>query len=85
MQLHPPALYVSSCTCNSTVYVPLKGCFYILVYGDGWMYHSTARLSVSILLFQQDVFHRLYLIYTVGYSISLGSLMVAVVILGYFR
>ncbi|XP_041848999.1 parathyroid hormone/parathyroid hormone-related peptide receptor isoform X2 [Melanotaenia boesemani] len=31
------------------------------------------------------VFHRLYIIYTVGYSISLGSLMVAVVILGYFR
>ncbi|XP_075953365.1 parathyroid hormone/parathyroid hormone-related peptide receptor [Anarhichas minor] len=34
---------------------------------------------------EKDVFHRLYLIYTVGYSISLGSLMVAVVILGYFR
>ncbi|KAK7944845.1 hypothetical protein WMY93_000573 [Mugilogobius chulae] len=32
-----------------------------------------------------EVFHRLYLIYTVGYSISLGSLMVAVLILGYFR
>ncbi|MBN3307699.1 PTH1R protein, partial [Amia calva] len=31
------------------------------------------------------VFHRLYLIYTVGYSVSLGFLMVAVVILGYFR
>lgn len=33
----------------------------------------------------QEVFHRLYIIYTVGYSISLGSIMVAVVILGYFR
>lgn len=33
----------------------------------------------------KEVFHRLYLIYTVGYSISLGSLIVAVVILGYFR
>ncbi|XP_072297849.1 parathyroid hormone/parathyroid hormone-related peptide receptor [Eucyclogobius newberryi] len=33
----------------------------------------------------KEVFHRLYLIYTVGYSISLGSLMVAVLILGYFR
>lgn len=33
----------------------------------------------------QDVFDRLFLIYTVGYSVSLGSLMVAVVILGYFR
>ncbi|XP_069013712.1 parathyroid hormone/parathyroid hormone-related peptide receptor [Embiotoca jacksoni] len=34
---------------------------------------------------EKEVFHRLYLIYTVGYSISLGSLMVAVLILGYFR
>ncbi|KAK4826646.1 hypothetical protein QYF61_010574 [Mycteria americana] len=33
----------------------------------------------------QEVFDRLYLIYTVGYSISLGSLTVAVLILGYFR
>ncbi|KAM8839296.1 parathyroid hormone/parathyroid hormone-related peptide receptor isoform 2-T3 [Synchiropus picturatus] len=34
---------------------------------------------------EKEVFHRLYLIYTVGYSVSLGSLMVAVIILGYFR
>ncbi|XP_073768140.1 parathyroid hormone/parathyroid hormone-related peptide receptor isoform X2 [Danio rerio] len=34
---------------------------------------------------EREVFDRLYLIYTVGYSISLGSLMVATVILGYFR
>ncbi|CAH2281837.1 parathyroid hormone parathyroid hormone-related peptide receptor [Pelobates cultripes] len=34
---------------------------------------------------QREVFDRLYLIYTVGYSISLGSLTVAVLILGYFR
>uniref|UniRef100_A0A8C7TYY0 Parathyroid hormone/parathyroid hormone-related peptide receptor n=1 Tax=Oncorhynchus mykiss TaxID=8022 RepID=A0A8C7TYY0_ONCMY len=34
---------------------------------------------------EKEVFDRLYLIYTVGYSISLGSLMVAVIILGYFR
>ncbi|XP_023671549.1 parathyroid hormone/parathyroid hormone-related peptide receptor isoform X4 [Paramormyrops kingsleyae] len=34
---------------------------------------------------EKDVFDRLFLIYTVGYSVSLGSLMVAVVILGYFR
>uniref|UniRef100_A0A4W4HJ77 Parathyroid hormone/parathyroid hormone-related peptide receptor n=1 Tax=Electrophorus electricus TaxID=8005 RepID=A0A4W4HJ77_ELEEL len=34
---------------------------------------------------EREVFDRLYLIYTIGYSISLGSLMVAVVILGYFR
>lgn len=41
--------------------------------------------TLTKLLFGQEVFHRLYLIYTVGYSISLGSLMVAVIILGYFR
>ncbi|GCB83305.1 hypothetical protein scyTo_0023752, partial [Scyliorhinus torazame] len=34
---------------------------------------------------EKDIFDRLYLIYTVGYSISLGSLTVAVVILNYFR
>ncbi|KAL4646479.1 parathyroid hormone/parathyroid hormone-related peptide receptor precursor-like [Arapaima gigas] len=34
---------------------------------------------------KKEVFERLYMIYTVGYSVSLGSLMVAVVILGYFR
>lgn len=39
----------------------------------------------SLVIFKQEVFHRLYLIYTVGYSISLGSLIVAVLILGYFR
>uniref|UniRef100_A0A6I8PKI9 Parathyroid hormone/parathyroid hormone-related peptide receptor n=1 Tax=Ornithorhynchus anatinus TaxID=9258 RepID=A0A6I8PKI9_ORNAN len=33
----------------------------------------------------REVFERLGLIYTVGYSISLGSLSVAVLILGYFR
>ncbi|KAF5892435.1 parathyroid hormone/parathyroid hormone-related peptide receptor-like, partial [Clarias magur] len=32
-----------------------------------------------------SVFDRLYLIYTIGYSVSFSSLMVAVVILGYFR
>ncbi|XP_063780585.1 parathyroid hormone/parathyroid hormone-related peptide receptor [Pseudophryne corroboree] len=34
---------------------------------------------------ERDVFHRLHVIYTVGYSISLGSLTIAVLILGYFR
>ncbi|KAM3822875.1 LOW QUALITY PROTEIN: parathyroid hormone/parathyroid hormone-related peptide receptor [Vipera latastei] len=33
----------------------------------------------------KEVFHRLYVIYTVGYSISLGSLTIAVMILAYFR
>ncbi|KAM8967187.1 parathyroid hormone/parathyroid hormone-related peptide receptor [Pelodytes ibericus] len=34
---------------------------------------------------EREVFDRLYMIYTIGYSISLGSLTVAVLILGYFR
>ncbi|XP_023353765.2 parathyroid hormone/parathyroid hormone-related peptide receptor [Sarcophilus harrisii] len=34
---------------------------------------------------EREVFDRLGMIYTVGYSISLGSLTVAVLILGYFR
>ncbi|KAM4727704.1 parathyroid hormone/parathyroid hormone-related peptide receptor isoform 2-T2 [Anableps anableps] len=42
-------------------------------------------LYINNYIHEKEVFHRLYIIYTVGYSISLGSLMVAVVILGYFR
>lgn len=38
----------------------------------------------SVLLFQ-EVFDRLHLMYTVGYSISLASLIVAVCILSYFK
>ncbi|MEE6467504.1 hypothetical protein FKM82_007273 [Ascaphus truei] len=34
---------------------------------------------------EREVFDRLYWIYTIGYSMSLGSLTVAVLILGYFR
>uniref|UniRef100_A0A452IA92 Parathyroid hormone/parathyroid hormone-related peptide receptor n=1 Tax=Gopherus agassizii TaxID=38772 RepID=A0A452IA92_9SAUR len=45
---------------------------------------STYYFSPSLFVLQ-EVFYRLYLIYTVGYSISLGSLTVAVLILGYFR
>ncbi|XP_014836409.1 PREDICTED: parathyroid hormone/parathyroid hormone-related peptide receptor isoform X1 [Poecilia mexicana] len=42
-------------------------------------------LHINDYIHEKEVFHRLYIIYTVGYSISLGSIMVAVVILGYFR
>uniref|UniRef100_A0AAY4D570 Parathyroid hormone/parathyroid hormone-related peptide receptor n=1 Tax=Denticeps clupeoides TaxID=299321 RepID=A0AAY4D570_9TELE len=48
-------------------------------------YNECAKFLSIDLVKQKEVFDRLYLIYTVGYSISLGSLMVAVVILGYFR
>lgn len=34
---------------------------------------------------QQQFFDRLYFIYTVGYAVSFSSLMVAIVIIGYFR
>lgn len=40
--------------------------------------------SQAALLFQ-EVFDRLHLMYTVGYSISLASLIVAVCILCYFK
>ncbi|XP_069778223.1 parathyroid hormone/parathyroid hormone-related peptide receptor isoform X2 [Narcine bancroftii] len=43
---------------------------------------NLARFNLST---ETDIFYRLYLIYTVGYSISFGSLTVAVIILGYFR
>lgn len=34
---------------------------------------------------QQLFFDRLYFIYTVGYAVSFSSLMVAILIIGYFR
>ncbi|XP_028986571.1 parathyroid hormone/parathyroid hormone-related peptide receptor [Betta splendens] len=48
-------------------------------------YSECAKFLYDNNVNKEEVFHRLYLIYTVGYSISLGSLMVAVMILGYFR
>ncbi|KAK2108554.1 Parathyroid hormone 2 receptor [Saguinus oedipus] len=41
---------------------------------------TKARSGVS-----QEFFERLYVMYTVGYSISFGSLAVAILIIGYFR
>lgn len=38
-----------------------------------------------ISLLSQEVFDRLGMIYTVGYSVSLASLTIAVLILAYFR
>lgn len=41
--------------------------------------------SCSSVLLLQEVFDRLHLMYTVGYSISLASLIVAICILSYFK
>lgn len=43
-------------------------------------YHTWASLPL-----QQEFFERLYVMYTVGYSISFGSLAVAILIISYFR
>lgn len=40
---------------------------------------------IKSLLPQQEFFERLYVMYTIGYSISFCSLAVAVLIIGYFR
>ncbi|XP_053322105.1 parathyroid hormone/parathyroid hormone-related peptide receptor [Spea bombifrons] len=50
-----------------------------------WANYSECAKYLSNDTREREVFDRLYLIYTVGYSISLGSLTVAVLILGYFR
>lgn len=49
--------------------------------GGAW----AAEGSWSTALLFQEVFDRLHLMYTVGYSISLASLIVAVCILSYFK
>nr|XP_034959509.1 parathyroid hormone/parathyroid hormone-related peptide receptor-like [Zootoca vivipara] len=50
-----------------------------------WANYSECAKFLTINTTEREVFDRLYLIYTVGYSISLGSLTIAVLILGYFR
>ncbi|KAM4689822.1 parathyroid hormone/parathyroid hormone-related peptide receptor [Discoglossus pictus] len=50
-----------------------------------WANYSECTKFLTNETREREVFNRLYLIYTVGYSISLGSLTVAVLILGYFR
>ncbi|XP_049743978.1 parathyroid hormone 2 receptor [Elephas maximus indicus] len=42
-------------------------------------------LQPDISIGKQEFFERLYVMYTVGYSISFGSLAVAILIIGYFR
>ncbi|KAM6452938.1 parathyroid hormone/parathyroid hormone-related peptide receptor [Liasis olivaceus] len=50
-----------------------------------WANYTECAKFLTIDTREKEVFHRLYVIYTVGYSISLGSLTIAVLILGYFR
>nr|XP_006002195.1 PREDICTED: parathyroid hormone/parathyroid hormone-related peptide receptor [Latimeria chalumnae] len=50
-----------------------------------WANYSECAKFLTNETREKEVFDRLYLIYTVGYSVSLGSLTVAVIILGYFR
>ncbi|XP_012782033.2 parathyroid hormone 2 receptor [Ochotona princeps] len=42
-------------------------------------------MQSDISIGKEEFFERLYVVYTVGYSISLGSLVVAVLLIGYFR
>nr|XP_060479267.1 parathyroid hormone 2 receptor isoform X3 [Panthera onca] len=42
-------------------------------------------LQPDISIGKQEFFERLYVMYTIGYSISFGSLAVAILIIGYFR
>uniref|UniRef100_A0A8C3WU10 Parathyroid hormone 2 receptor n=1 Tax=Catagonus wagneri TaxID=51154 RepID=A0A8C3WU10_9CETA len=42
-------------------------------------------LQPDISIGKQEFFERLYIMYTIGYSISFGSLAVAILIIGYFR
>lgn len=57
---------------------------YDLVVGNAMLFFLRSCLRWSYALFQK-VFERLHLMYTVGYSISLASLLVAVSILSYFK
>ncbi|XP_069503194.1 parathyroid hormone/parathyroid hormone-related peptide receptor isoform X2 [Ambystoma mexicanum] len=54
-------------------------------YNRTWANYNECTKFLTNETRESEVFDRLYLIYTVGYSISLGSLTVAVLILGYFR
>ncbi|XP_072597102.1 parathyroid hormone 2 receptor [Vulpes vulpes] len=42
-------------------------------------------LQQDISIGKQEFFERLYVMYTIGYSVSFGSLAVAIIIIGYFR
>ncbi|CAO2624838.1 Parathyroid hormone 2 receptor [Lemmus lemmus] len=50
-----------------------------------WANYSDCFLQSDISIRKQEFFESLYVLYTVGYSISFGSLAVAILIIGYFR
>ncbi|XP_028742556.1 parathyroid hormone 2 receptor [Peromyscus leucopus] len=50
-----------------------------------WANYSDCVLQPDISVGKQEFFESLYILYTVGYSISFGSLAVAILIIGYFR
>ncbi|EDL00228.1 parathyroid hormone receptor 2, isoform CRA_b [Mus musculus] len=50
-----------------------------------WANYSDCFLQPDINIGKQEFFESLYILYTVGYSISFGSLAVAILIIGYFR
>ncbi|KAK7802484.1 hypothetical protein U0070_021227 [Myodes glareolus] len=50
-----------------------------------WANYSDCFLQPDISIGKQEFFESLYVLYTVGYSISFGSLAVAILIIGYFR
>ncbi|XP_004851394.2 parathyroid hormone 2 receptor [Heterocephalus glaber] len=50
-----------------------------------WANYSDCFLQPDISIGKQEFFESLYILYTIGYSISFGSLAVAILIIGYFR
>ncbi|KAM4836173.1 parathyroid hormone 2 receptor [Thomomys bottae] len=50
-----------------------------------WANYSDCFLQPDISIGKQEFFQSLYVLYTIGYSISFGSLAVAILTLGYFR
>ncbi|XP_012887037.1 PREDICTED: parathyroid hormone 2 receptor [Dipodomys ordii] len=50
-----------------------------------WANYSDCFLQPDINVGKQEFFESLYILYTIGYSISFGSLAVAILTIGYFR
>lgn len=50
------------------------------------LFHLKSKCVAHIsLCSQQDFFDRLHVMYTVGYAVSFSALLVAILIIGYFR